>query len=313
MKKAFYIIIVTYILGGIILILIAKDKPSLVKILSYKQNYSRLLTDEENIDIPLFLNEQDTFLTKHTNITSAFLITENYQIRVNITDIRNTDSQIIYKDEIYNQYYLQIDFIDIGLIDTYVNLEDAILNINYLNEESLDIEVGNLSLMFQEIITNNHLELMHLFGIVNPDESGTNYLRALGIKLENLSNQSVEIIDISINLDNIYCDLSYSEYIDKPPLPNEDLNTIINDYNPLEVQEDIDFTLLLNSNAYLIIPIKYSNSMEPINRFPIIITYKFNSQEFQYIIDDFLFFDQNLSLEPEDDRIQKYEYRYPTS
>ncbi len=313
MKKVFFLLIMLYLLLGAILIILSDEKPKQVEIITFSQNYYRLLNNQESIDIPIFVSSDQTFFTNDSNISEAYIISQDYEIKVNIKNIRNTKTLISYNNQDYNFYYLEITFDNINMIDTSINLRNALLEIIYTNEVVFQFEIGNLDLLFKEIISSNHLDLMHLFGIINEDSNNNLLLKAICLRFDNLTNQDIFIESININSNLIEVGFSETIYLDKPPLPNTEILELFPDYQSLDwLNTNLD-RIKLESNNYLIVPIKHPEETLGINRFPLVIKYVFNNQEYEYILDDFLFFEQNLNLELYDERIQKYEYRYPTS
>ncbi len=313
MKKIFFLIIIIYFCLGTTLLILSREKPNQVEILTLKQNYSRLLSDVETIDIPIFISSNQTFFTSVDTIANAYLITEEYEMQVDINDIRDTLTMIRYNNHNYYLYYLETSFESIDMIDTEISLTNAILEITYINEVVFDFEVGNFNLIFKEIVPNNHLDIMHLFGIMNEHDNLELSIKAICLKMDNLTNQDVFIQSIDLNTEIFDVILSESTYLDEAPLPDTDILEIFPSYESYGQNHSQVHNLKVIRDKYLVIPIKYHGQVKSINRFPIIINYYFNNQEYQYILDDFLFFDQNLNLELVHERIQKYEYRYPTS
>jgi len=309
MKRVFFLVICLYLVLGTVLILTIKEKPERINFFTLKQNYSRLLSEDESIVVSLFIDCNNSFITDSKNITSSSLKNEENTLAVEINCIEQVDENIEYKGKDYYLFNITIDFNEVDISDFDLKIRDCYLEVDYLNGESFSLYLGDMFISFGEVLSSNHLDYFNLYGVINEIE-GENYLLAIIIKLENLSNLPITITDISSVNDIVSFDVlnhyKTSEKIDAAI----DLVELLGDYDHLENKEKSTF--VLEDEYYYLIPLVYE-SYEKIYRLPITIEYSYNYELYSLELDDYLFFDESINLNEHTDDIREYQYFYQES
>ena len=80
-------------------------------------------------------------------------------------------------------------------------------------------------------------------------------------------------------------------------------------YDPVGEIED-EHEIKLTQDNLLLIPFKYQSEIKRINRFPLLINFSYNQNDYSYYIDDFQFNSQTLGLEANGGRIREFIYNY---
>ncbi|MDT8337469.1 MAG: hypothetical protein RQ856_06560, partial [Candidatus Izemoplasmatales bacterium] len=68
MKRVILIIIGLYLVIGTILVITYKENPKAVNYFTLKQNYSRLMLEDELLVVSLFIDRNDSFITEENMI-----------------------------------------------------------------------------------------------------------------------------------------------------------------------------------------------------------------------------------------------------
>ena len=306
MKKLFFLIIGIYLVVGCILILTMKEKVGIVNYFTIKQNYSRLMTENETLFVSLFIDSDKSFITHTQNIASSSLKNEDILIAVDILGIEKSDEDIVYSGRNYSLYNIEIDFSQVKVTDLFLGMKDCILAINYVNEVSLALEIGDVWLDFREISPSNHFDYNNLYAIIN-DFEGSDYINALVFRFESLTNFPLVVKNIRTIDPNFSFDLASVSISEEKIAPQAHLSKIIPDYEMFKEVEQSEFSL--ESELYYIIPLVYREKSK-IYRFPIFIDYSYNDSDYTLIIDDYLFFDEMIDLNEQSDKIRKYQYHY---
>ncbi|MFO7968519.1 MAG: hypothetical protein R6U15_00215 [Candidatus Izemoplasmatales bacterium] len=310
MKKAFFIIIIAYIVTTVIILVINNnDNITEVNILTIKKQYSRIITKDEVIDIPIFLSEEKSFFIEPENILDTRIKADNNEIEVNIQSIENAYKKTTYQNESYYLFYYKIDFKEFNNSLLEMKFTNAFLSLSYNNETDIDLPIGNLNLCFRTIENFNHLDFKRMYSITNY-ENNYNVVKAIYLELDNLTGDNITIENISLLNDNLIPDINQIKSINFSPKYNVNFNELIPDYNSIidDYSKGNDYSL--NNNQKLLIPIKHIGDWQYINRFPLIISYSYNDFNYQYIIDDYLFFSSINELGNDSYEKSIYNYKY---
>ena len=309
MKRIFLIVIGLYLVIGTILIFTVKDKPNVINFFTLKQNYSRLLSEDESLVVSLFIDENDSFITDETNVVGASLKNEENVLAVRIMSFEEVDEMIEYNGKNYYLFNVTIDLNEVNVSDFDLKIRDCYLVLDYLNSESFEIYLGDVFISFGEVFASNYLDYFNMYGIINKIE-GENYLLAIMIKFENLSNLPITITDISSVNDKISFDL-LNHYLSPEKIDGSvNIANFLGEYDHLEEKEQGMFAL--EDEYYYLIPLVYE-SLEKIYRLPITIEYIYNDETYTLELDDYLFFDESINLNEHPDDIREYQYFYPES
>jgi len=300
MRKAFVIVISLFLITATILVIAYEEKDQTINFFTVKQNYLRLITEDESLIVSLFVDKEDSFLTDKDFITEASLSNEYNHLAVNIYNIELKEQGIIYLENDYNLYTFEVKFNDISIEDNVLDLAECKLNLKYKNDYDLTLSIGNVHLSFINPLISNHFDYMNMYGITNIIDN-EKYLTGIVFKFDNYSNQPIKIIDMTSNNSLFSFDLLNME---------KSIEKFSNDYIVTNSSNLNQEGFNLEEQYYYLIPIKYYDAFEKIYRFPITITYIFNDETYQMVIDDYLFFDEIIRLEEHVDRIEQYQYNY---
>ncbi len=306
MKKLFFWIIGIYLVVGSILILTMKEKVDIVNYFTIKQNYSRLMTENETLFVSLFIDSDKSFITHTQNIVSSSLKNEDSLIAVDILRIDKSDEDIVYSGRNYSLYNIEIDFTQVKVTNLFLGMKDCMLAINYVNEVSLALEIGDVWLDFREISPSNHFDYNNLYAVIN-DLEGSEYITALVFRFESMTNYPIIIKNIRTVDSNISFDLNNVYMSEEKIAPQALMSELIPDYEMFNEVDQGEFSL--ENELYYLIPLVYREKNK-IYRFPIIIDYSYNDIDYTLIIDDYLFFDEMIDLNEQSDKIREYQYHY---
>jgi len=308
MKRIIISSLAIYALIAIVLFVSIKKSNKDISILAFSKNYSRLMTESETLAIPLYLSEDNSFLTEKTNITNLTICDDYNEIAATIKSIEQEDVKSQFQGKEYYTFIFEISFDWPNLANLQFELNDAKMNIFYMNGEEFNFSIGNLYLSFMDINQSNFLDLVNLSGIVNEIEN-EKYLVALNLRFMNLSNHEIKINQISTNTDKLKLDLGNLLEKQSTYEANVDFKEVIADYDHLGSADEAAY--VLNDDFYLVIPLLYEGNFIKINRFPLFIEYEYNNEVQILIIDDFLFFNERINLDNYADEITEYLYIYP--
>lgn len=295
MRRIFVSVIAVFIIGAAILISLEYHWEKSISVITILQSYSRLITDpKEELSIPIHVSNPDSFLTDLESIDYASLLSDTNEIEVIISDIRETNQTENLDTSVYTLFYLDLQFAYEFVTDDFLDFIHARLTITYVNGDQLSLEVGDISLMFREIQESAHIDLFRL-GAQRTDSDDGDYICGVYIGFQNQSGSDVTIRQVDIGFETILLDLNASVFLNAVPEEGMTVDDILGfAYDPVQGIQETD--VLLVQNCLLFLPLDYQEGIERIHRFPIIITYEYQEEEYQYLIDDFIFFQSDCSL-----------------
>ncbi len=310
MRKIFFLCVFLLIIVAGLIIRFEDETKDQISILSIHKNYSRLIaSDTEHISLTIYLSSDNSFITNLDSITSCFIKNDKNQLEVVIKNINNLHYEEEFDGLMYYAYNLVIEFNNSMQTDTFIDIKNAYLSVNYLNGDFIDIEIGNLYLRFSPVVNEMHLDMSRMYAVMKQLDN-YEYISGIVIGLNNLSLQKLDIQNISIGIPEVQLDLYNTIMVDIAPEYNQDIDNILGyHYEPI-VSEIQETTISLDANHLIFIPIAYRDNLIEINRFPLIISYKYFEEEYQYIIDDFQFYSDILTLEANYGQIREYIYYY---
>lgn len=308
MRRVFICSLIVFLVVAGVMIYMDEEQPSTVQILSLYQRYSRVITSaEEHITIPIHISTEDSFLTDIDSIESSMIYDNQNQMLVVIDDIIQTADSSYFQGNTYYPYELHISFdlVQLNAID-FIN---AFLQIRYHNGDQIALEIGSMYLNFEPIQNEEHIDMMRLFCTVKT-EGEQNYISGIVIGVENRSSLDTKIVGIDCLVPGVQFDLGSSVPLSEAPAYDTDVNEILGySYDAIHVIND-DEAVSLEDDNLLYIPIAYQEQIIPINRFPLIIHYTYLNEPYTFIVDDFLFYSSDYSLEANDGQIREYIYHY---
>ncbi|MBN2540781.1 MAG: hypothetical protein JXB08_04580 [Bacilli bacterium] len=297
MRRWFLAIIVAFIGGSAICIILETPSEDVVSLITLDKRYSRMITKaEETISIPVYISMQDTFLLDPALIDTVALVSEDVEMSVEISDIRDAEVREELEGTDYHLYYFDIGFPDEIKTDYTMNFLDAELSITYQNLETISLEIGSLSLRFSDLEENAHLSLNRMYVVTNQSEIIPS-VQGIVISLEDRTLGSVTLIDLDIGCNEIHPDLEHAIPLETAIDYHGDLEELMGyEYQRIGTVEAGEELLVSNSELWFI-PFRYTSEIVPIERFPLYVTYQIYGQVYHYDIDDFQFYQQSHCLE----------------
>lgn len=310
MKKTILIIIGLYLVVGTILIITYKEKSKEVNFFSLRQNYSRLMLENETLAISLFIDQTESFITEMSLIGSGSLRNDEVEIIVDITSVELGGEEIEYQGKYYYLYIFNLNFNQVFVAGMDLVIDDCYLDISYNNDELVSLYLGDVALSFRAELSSDNLDFVHMTGIVNVIND-KKYLVGICLKLDNLTEQDIIINDIYTNSDVLRFDLDNAFLSNEAVVDNPLSIDIFGEYNHLgEIETGV---IYLDDDYYYVIPVVYQVLYQKIYRFPLMIEYSLYNQNYLLEIDDYLFFDEFIRLDDYVDEIREYKYLYQES
>jgi len=280
MKKIFFIVIGLYIsISGLIILFKDKESNDYVEILSIKKDYARIITENETIDIPVYISSKISFFTTKDNIIDAKIESELDEIEIEITNIENQKQKVTYQEKTYFLFYFEVSFNDLHTLGLKLDFSMANIVLTYVNDEILSLELGDMNIIFQEIYGSNHLNYSRMYSIHDQDA-----IIGLYIDFINKTGQDIKVMSIDVLNKNMYINLNKARILYEPLNHIQVIDEILPGFKSIvsEFPQQGDF--IFKENTSLFIPIQYLNDFNYINRFPLLIRYEYNDKVYDYII-----------------------------
>jgi len=312
MRKLFTITISFFlILSACLIIFFDKNTSDFLSVVTIKQNYQRLITEDEELSITVYISSNDSFVSDTSNIDSLYIMDEYNEMELGISDIRSLDYSESYQNTKYFAYVIDLNF-NIINIDIYLlELVNANLEINYLNGEKVTLEIGNLSLNFRSYENPTYIDVYRMFAMYQVVDF--EYVSGIVLGITNKTGMDISISNIDISNSNVTLDLDNAVFLSSIPSYQADINDILGySYNSIGTSDN-QTSLELIQDSLIFIPFKYNDEIIRINRFPLIIEFSYNQLNNLYYIDDFQFNSQTLGLEESSGRIREFIYNYQGS
>ena len=284
-------------------------KYSSFKILSIKKEYSVVSENSvKDIEIPLYFEKKNSFLTKEKSIKSVSIEDETKNYLMTLNSIKQS-GRIEYERTKYYGFFFNLSFEQYDNFEDVVFIKDGKLKIKYLNGEEISFRIGNIELYLNTKTDNSNIQLMALESIFNTvDDKET--IVGINISLRNDNNVPIKIE--SIKTLNKYYELDYLNYEKVTLNYKDDLKERYNDYSykAISINETSKMDIQLNKNesSNIFIPLKYLNGIRSIDTLGLFITYRINNVSYTKVIDSFTFRSSLIELDKENTQV--YEYRY---
>jgi len=304
MKKIFFFIILGYILiSAVILIVFDRDTHTPINLYVLEKDYARVLTKEETIDIPILVSTRTSFLTDASLISDASLTSDIDEVDVNIRTFREVEEKVEYQSNEYYQYFIELSFSDIYNKGLRLQLENCWLTITYVNDEDISIKLGNMYLLFHDFVQPSYIDFERLYSIHNEG-----LLTGIYLSLINKTEEPIQIESIGPLLNSLKIDLEEAVEVSGNSERILDLNDYIADYEHVVSSFNDDEAYYLYQNVSLLCPVQHLNQFKYINRFPIVINYRYLNESYAFVIDDFLFYENGFEFEEGMNSIGTYQY-----
>ena len=260
-------------------------------------SYVSTYTDNDEMDVLVYVSSQNSYITKKENIKNAYVTSsdENNTMKVDLIDIQNMNNNV----KIYGHYFYLYKFsFDIPFKTTSeyeLSINDALLMIDYGTRE-IAITLGSFyyyKMPYYGDLDNDLVitSLKPVIGYIGDNKT----VSGIRIGLRNNALVDITICDIKLLDPNIYPSLGEIKVIDNTFGGLESMSSILG-YNyeikPKEKEEgEVSLKISKNKEIEIVIPIKYLEDY-PINTLGFIISYKEsgNSEIIKYYYDDFVFF-----------------------
>ncbi len=309
MRRLFFVGTLMGIIVCIALVLlIEREDDHHVSWLTRYQIYNRLITDPEELMSVVFYSSSDqSFLLEKSLIIDASLSNEDNLLTVNIDDIRSLDFEENYQGQTYTAYAIDLSFNAISLTETSLMMPQCFLSLSYQNGVDAVLEIGDVYLHFFNLDNPVHLDMKRLYAVYEPDDQP--YMNGLVIGLDNQTGQSLIIEYIDLWMPEIAVDSGHAKMLNQAPAYLTAAKTLLQKtWDP--IGSTTARPISIESQGLYYFPIKYQEEIFDIERFPMAIHYRFQNKSYTYLIDDFLFQQQQRRLEDAGGLIRAFDYYY---
>lgn len=309
MRKGFILSVGLFIALAVGLVLLDESTFDEVSILSIEQNYSRLITsEEESLSFPVYISTDDSFLTSIESIEKTYLENEFNQLEVNLIAITNMDYVEKLDGYTYQLFLYEINFAYLSL--NSIVIDDAKLKIIYINNQEITIRLGDISLSFGDVVGSSYFDIERVYATTSY-LNNLEYVSGIVIGFNNLTMLDISINEINIGSKQVFLDTGSHIQVEEEIPYNQDINLILNkEYECIRSVAGVQEPMLLVDYNLLFIPFQYVNEISSIRRFPIYISYTYMNQEYNYVMDDFRFISTNYRLVDNYGRIHETIYYY---
>lgn len=211
----FYASAVILVCMMIVIIYQNQEKP-VFRLLTVSQYYSYLYEENQNIEIPIYINQEIHPMTQVDSYSNIYLSneTETKKIQIELTKISYGHEEN-YLNESYHQYLL---YFKIPYLDNTYQIDDLYMHMTLINETSYTLYLGELS------IINMHEESEFiLWNSLSGTKAENSFLSRLGeiyVSYDSMSKliDQIEIgasYDVSFEVleDRITIHIPYAEYL----------------------------------------------------------------------------------------------------
>ncbi len=310
MKKRIIIIslLITIVITILTCILLVMNREKDFEIVVIKKTYNYVDTFDETgeFTVDIYVSSDNAFITEIKSVGNCYLSCEDEKLEVKLVSIIDKDKTLKLDGKSYYlyQYKFNIVFmteseIEFNFLNAYLEMDfpEQLININigsfyYLKVESLKDE-GN-KLLFSKI--------RPIVNVINNNKT----LVGINIKVENLTNEKIEICNIKLlsssaslsGLEVVYTDEEYDS--------NTSINNILGYGYDYKYQEDKKVSFNVEESKDVVIPIKYKNNYV-LDKAGLYIEYKVNGKMYKYYINEFLFF-SSTTLNINNTNLEMYHY-----
>jgi hypothetical protein len=310
MKKVMWIALAIYGVVAGVLLWTAKADEKEIHILSVRESRSRLITSpDETVDIPLYFSREDTFFIEPRWVRTARLTDGEEEMAVSL-DIIDTQETTPYQKRSYFLYRFRIGFRGIDADGMRLDWDSARLIVDYENEKTLSVEIGDLSLVFFHGDNPPHLDFFRLYPVMGEGDQASS-LQGFVLGLKSQTASPILITGISTGMREARVDFSaireWTES-DHPRSGNEAVGDPDFEWVRSMPPSETGNRILPDSVCWFV-PLVHLERSHRLNRFPILLSYRYQGQEYSFFIDDFLFFTPSPLLEVPDGDICESIYR----
>ena len=287
----------------ILVIIIIKQVPRTIELTTFEKAYNIVqLSDEEVVEVPIYINYFDSYLVKKDNLANANINNNEDNLSFTVEDIINIEDITYLKNKKFYKYIFKLKP-NIKLENDFIlEMSNSYLELNYEQGVNVKICIGSFSYYYYST-SDSTLSVKQLKGLINTYEDKT--LVGVLIGLKTSSNEEVRIKNI------ISLDLNVKASLDEIVL-NKEFNQgdSINDllgYDPFTQKESKNLNLVVEKEVSLFIPLKYQKNVL-LNKLGFLIEYEEAGITKYLCIDDFIFFDTSLYSVKRINNLKYYTY-----
>ena len=247
-NKIIAISLVALFLALFVTSILLLNKYKSFRILSIKKEYNVVSTkDTTEIEIPIYFEKNNSFLTKKKTIKSAYIENETNKFLVDVISV-DEGMKIKYDNVTYYEFIFVVSFTSYDDFSEPIFLEGALFTVSYQNSESMSYEIGNVEIYLNTVEDKTNIQLMSSQAVVNEVE-GKEVIVGLNISLRNDNNESIRINKFR-TLNKFY-EYDYNNYLkDKLSYKENLLQKYSNSYSYTTACDDISWIFVLSSTVF---------------------------------------------------------------
>lgn len=308
MKKSVLMLAGFYVVLLIAFVFTQPTRQEVVTIITVKEELSRILYRDEHLKLAIFSDVQSSFLWDETQVVSARLISDEFEIEIEIKDFETLDESVTYRNQEYGKVIAEIDFEMVSFGDeSILQMPDAILFIEYMNGAEIYQQIGSLYLVFLEEVDVSPVSLNRLSGVPFYYD-GSQGICGIIIELEDLYEEPIQINWMSSGMDTASFDLSKIQVLSTAEGVTSEETRAENILSEHSLLEEV---FLFEGSVILYIPLIFDESSLFFNRFPIVLDIEILNIQKRIYFDDFVFYRNQYSrLEVYEDVLDITRYHY---
>ncbi|MBN2504709.1 MAG: hypothetical protein JXB20_05130, partial [Bacilli bacterium] len=209
------------------------------------------------------------------------------------------------------RFHFIFDFNEVYVPGARLEFPDCNLAIVYQNQTEIELEIGDLVIWFRQPSEIVHLDFTRLYGINNV-YMDRNYLGAIVMDISSLAMDDVTIKTVDIGALNVFTNKNSGIQLDHYPDYDESLSLLLNEpeYRPDEYFSIDTNVLAIDTSGIFLFPLAYSEYPLVVDRLFISITYTYLDIDYEFVIDDFIFYTTNSLEVVSNEEISRYSYSY---
>lgn len=271
------------------------------KVLSNAQVISIYHTNQrEEISISLLTNNPEDFYFDSDYIVFSKLYNDEETLSLRLKKIDYVKEEYIYDKMAYFQVDLHFT-LPFTASASSINMDDVSLQLDYDNGDSVTVFIGEFNYLFQDF-NDEDLALSNLSASYDYID-GVETVSAFNIGLSNSSEDNINITGVKVISTDVLA--NYSKSIKGVICPyKDDVASCLTEeeYDPhLYTESSQIFFLPKRNNIDLFVPLVYMDDAKYLYRAAIVVSYRINGEDKEFIIDDFPFMSKPIYLEEMED------------
>lgn len=268
-------------------------------------NYNIELQNSSFINIKMYVNSKNSFLTNKNQIVSSRIIDEEQNNVINLELERIIDTKgVLNYEKGFNEYVYSFKILFDIEDDFYMEIDNALLELTFSNYKKRLIRIGDLSMVKQTNI-DDCLSITKVKPLICFNGS-SNVLGGIIYKVRNnnttqVSLKNISPLNINVSIGSGVKVLSHDDY--------QSFSDIVGYDYIEETKNTSDFTINLNhqEEKYIFVPLIYDKATM-INSFPILIEYEMEGKIYDYYYGKYLYYELGNSTITSSD-INVYDFK----